>query len=546
MRYFPISLIFFVKTAVVYAAQHFPTVGIYLMFAGAALWSIFLVNAGMVGIVLEAAIGRIFRWWLVVPLAFYGGYWAIVVQQRLELRMLSASYETANAHVAIPFDPARQSLVFDNGESGAWLTEHYGMPVTYAANNNFPEGYLSHRIVDEATCDKIRQAPAMRAAFVHTSGFHDGDSIRTWRLVKRFCALSMPERPELPMVRVSRQEEKYHQGSMPVRRYTTTVTSPDGRHFQLLAGSVYPLTWWPMPVMGCMLNSASPSWDCAAGFRRVRITLVPGSVLTRALGLEKVDPSNRRGADPAPVLAKAAAMEDAVLERQLANIDAIIEDPARTRDWQTDVIRNRPDALESRAEAIMKGLERAAALAGNDRYVAGGNGRTLIHLVANLSKDRFVEFGPRILAIYAAAGERHWLWETTSLLGRLGDLGPAALPYLVDPKRNSRVFRFATIEGLCRVGAAGRSLSEPKLIAMWTNTRDRPNRDTLAAIYVAMRRIGIAPPPLAEDKYNRLAVLQGEWADISPQSPSRVCAVGAERRARREEERHGERRTNLE
>jgi len=541
---FPVSLAFFAVTALVFLLQLIPVTGVFLMFALAMVWSVVLVNAGMIGVAAEAVLGRVSRWWLLLPLAFYGGYWAVAAHDHMMLRSLSAAYDAANARVAIPFDPSRQSLAFDDSGTGTKLTQNYALPVAYSANANFPEGYLSHRMMETKICTKVRQSSALQAAFVHAYGFHDGDAIRARRMEKRFCSLSMPERPELPLVRVSRREEKTFESWLPVTRATTTITTPDGQSFQLLGGVAAPLSWIPKPVMGCALNSASPSWDCGAQFLRESFTpIVSGTtrysrdsaVLARALGLEPVAIADRKGGDPALVLTKMAAVETETLTRQLANIDAMIADPvAKVADWQVGVVSNNADVLASRADAIMTGLERAAAAGGKDRYRARESGRILAGLIANLPRDTFVALGPRVLAVYSNANDRHWLWETEPLLRRLGDLGTGALPYLTDVRASTRSVNGAAIEGLCRVGPAGRAVAEPALLAMWARSRDGFDRGARAAMFVAMRRIGISPPPLAEDKNGQLARLEAEWADISPQSPSTVCAISNERWARRQ------------
>lgn len=557
-RLIPFSFFFFVATAAVFILQMIPIVGFFLMFMLAMFWSVLLVNAGMIGVAIEAGLGRVSRWWLVLPLVFYGGYWAVAAQDHMTLRKLGAAYDAANSKVKTGFDPTRQALIFeDNGNgsgSGAWLTQHYGLPVAWSVNSNFPEGHLSYRMMEKAVCAKVRETPALGQAFVHAFGFHDGDVIGKRKMESRFCALSMPERPELPAVRVSRQETRTVETSLPVVRVTTTITMSDGRRFQLLGGTASPLAWIPMPVMGCGLNSGAASWDCDAGFWRNSFTpIVSGNtrysrdsmVLAAALGLKRVAIADRRGGDPTLVLAKMAAVEEATLSRQLANIDAMIADPLAKADWQVGVIVNRPEALASRADAIMTGIERAEAAGGNDRYKARESGRILAGLLAKLPRERFVDFGPRILALYARAGEGSWLWEAEPLLRRLGDLGVGALPYLVNPRTSTPSVNGAGIEGLCRIGPAGRSVAEPVLLTMWGRT-DRFDRDRRAALYVAMRRIGIAPPPPpADDKQDQFAKLQTEWADISPDAPQRVCAVRAERQARREEQHSGARRTNL-
>lgn len=551
---FPISILFFAATAVAFVLQAIPFIGVFLMFAFAPYWSVLLVNAGMIGIAVEAALGRVSHWWLLVPLAFYSGYWTVVINDHMALRSLSASYDAANARVAIPFGSASHALAFVSEGSAAWFTQNYALPVAYSANANFPEGYLSHRMMESAICDRVRETPALSAAFAHTFGFYDGDATRSRRMETRFCNLSMPERPELPLVQVSRKEEKIQMGSLPVTRVTTTVTMPDGRQFQLLGGVAGPLSWIPKPVIGCGPISARSSWDCTARFWRESVTpIVSGdtgyhrdqAVLARALGLKPVAIADRKGGDPTLVLAKMTTVENETLARQLANIDAMIADPvAKVQNWQIDVVVNRAEALASRADAIMDGLERAAAVGGKDFYHARESGLILARLLASLPQDRLVAFDRRILALYEQADDKHWLWEAERLRRRLGDLGVGALPYLVNPRASLPSVSGARIEGLCRVGAVGRSVAEPALAALWARSRDGDG-DIREAIFVAMRRVGGSLPPLPEDKHNQLARLQAEWADISPDSPSRVCAIRPERQARGEEKFGGQRRSNL-
>lgn len=553
-RVFPFSLILFFVTGAIFVLQTIPLLGIFLMLLMAPFWSVLLVNLGFIGIAIEAATGRVSRLWLILPVVFYGGYWVIAVQDRLVLRELAASYDAANARIVIGFNPRREAIAFQGEDNGAWLTQNYALPVSYSMNANVPEGYLAHRMIASSVCAKVRENPASQAAFVHTFGFHDDAPIAAGKMETRFCLLSMPEKPDLPLVRISRQEAKETVSTLPVTLVKTTISMPAGPSFQILGGFAAPLSWIPRPVMGCGLNSGAPSWNCGAGFSRDSFTPIASGhtryrreaeALARALGLEPVAIEERRGGDPSLVLAKIATVEDARLARQLANIDAMILDPiAKITDWQTGVVASRPDVLSSRADAIMTGIERAAAVTGGDRYKAKDSGQILTQLLASLSRSGFVSFGPRILAVYAKADDEHWLWSADPLLRHLGEIGTDALPILTNP-RVLRSPNGAGIEGLCRVGEAGRAASESALIAMWSKSRDGLDHDRRAAMFVAMRRIGITPPPLTDDKSNQLAMLETEWADVSSRSPSRVCATQAEWQARREERYGGVRRTNI-
>jgi len=547
--FLPKSLLFFVATGLVFALQTIPVIGIFLMFMLAMFWSVLLINAGMIGIAIEAASGRVSRLWLIVPVLSYGGYVAIAAQDHLTLRRLSAAYDAANARVTIPFDPAHQALVFEKGEYGAWLTQNFALPVAYSAYSNVSEGYRSYRMMGRDVCARVRRTPALKASSVYTFGFFDGDAIRTRKMETRFCKLSMPEKPGSPQLRVTRKEEAGYRGLLPVRLVTTTVTAQDGKRYELLGGTASPLSWIPMPVMGCGLNSGNASWDCEAEFLRDRFApIVSGKtrynrdtlVLARVLGLKPVAIKDRKGGDPALVLAKIAEVEDATLKRQLANIDAMIADPvAKVKDWQIGAVLTHPEALGARADAIMNGVERAAAVTGGDRLRARESGRILVRLLVSLPRDRVIQFGPRILALYANADDQSWLWKSGALLTRLGQSGVDARPYLIKPGASGRNVNGATIEALCRVGWVGHAVFGPVLLAMWEKLQDDTDPDTRRDLFVAMRRVGITPPPLPNDPRNQLAQLQTEWADVSPQSPPRVCATRAEWEARQRKKRDG-------
>jgi hypothetical protein len=103
-------------------------------------------------------------------------------------------------------------------------------------------------------------------------------------------------------------------------------------------------------------------------------------------------------------------------------------------------------------------------------------------------------------------------------LRRLGDLGPDALPYLLNPRASLPSVNRAGIEGLCRVGSQGRAVAEPILLAMWAKP-DHLSYDERSTMFVSMRRMGISPPPLIDDKRKFFAQLQTEWDDVSPSSP---------------------------
>jgi hypothetical protein len=292
----PYSLLFFVATLIAFLLQMIPMIGIVMMFAGAFLWSAVLINLGMLGVALEALIGRVSRWWLLLPLAYFGGYAAFTMMEKRSLSSLTAELEKSNSAVLIPFNPDQQALVFETpiDDAERFVQEH-DIPLTYQTAADKAEGFISYRVIDQAFCQEVRQS-AIRKANV----------ISILQADNAACSLVMPERPTQPQITVSTEESQTTLGSLPIIRLETTVKVPDGTSQKLVGGYAAPLSWFPLPFIGCGLNSGAPSWDCTAEFSRNigqpllsapendRRTL---TALARSLGLRAVPALERKPSD---------------------------------------------------------------------------------------------------------------------------------------------------------------------------------------------------------------------------------------------------------
>lgn len=316
--FFPISLLGLVATGVVFVLQLIPIIDIFLMVALAMLWSVVLVNASMIGVALEAVVGRVSRLWLLLPVTFYGGYAILATLDHAALLDLKKRYDLANERVVTGFDPSRHALVFDGEGDGAWLTQNYFLPVAYTAKR-LTEGYVSKRIIESSVCAGVRSRALKRSAFVHTYSIYDGRTIGGKRSESRFCVLSMPERPTLPRVVVERKETKGLEKTLPLEMVTTTIAMPDGRRFELSGGTAAPLSWIPMPIIGCALNSGNPSWECGAVFSRNRFTPIVSDnrTLARVLGLRPMAIADRVGSDSNFVFTRIDEIEKAMTKKAL-------------------------------------------------------------------------------------------------------------------------------------------------------------------------------------------------------------------------------------
>ena len=81
---------------------------------------------------------------------------------------------------------------------------------------------------------------------------------------------------------------------LPYRQFTITIRDSDAQSHTLMAGNANPLSWFPMPVMGCALISSSPKWECIVQFWRTPVGfggtgpfgLTSSETIATALGLK--------------------------------------------------------------------------------------------------------------------------------------------------------------------------------------------------------------------------------------------------------------------
>jgi hypothetical protein len=102
-RAIPLSSFLFAATALWVGLQHISALGVFMVFLLAPLWSILLLNAAFVGIGAEAAIGRVSRLWLALPIAWFGGYllFAAADHRALEALRLQPAADTAGAGLEV-------------------------------------------------------------------------------------------------------------------------------------------------------------------------------------------------------------------------------------------------------------------------------------------------------------------------------------------------------------------------------------------------------------------------------------------------------------
>ncbi|MCQ0989387.1 hypothetical protein [Jiella marina] len=398
MKKFPFSLLFFVATAVIFALQAIPVTGIFLMFAGAFFWSIALVNLGFLGLTFEASVGRVSRWWLVLPALWFGGYALLYGTERIIRQDLSDEIVAHNATLDIPFDPSAESLVFLDERDLTWLVAHYDVPVAYyQAKRAVGAKHIATRRIGQSACKEIRSDETFEAAGIRVHwpyGRSRGQPLD-------FCILKLPEDPDLPVLEVSSQDAEDAIFTLPVKRTDATITVPDGSQYLVKDGSSRLLAVLPQPVLGCALDSSRPSWPCFAGFRRERGRSLRKNVgegelwsaaVPSALGIPRKRMTSLAGLDATAAMQLAEQAKQRIVNVELGELDLILDDMrARIRSVPFRSLRGRIDVLRSRLDRMVSALAESVA-SERVREFNFDNEKTLFWLIESLPEEEIEEY----------------------------------------------------------------------------------------------------------------------------------------------------------
>jgi hypothetical protein len=404
-RSVPVSLILLVVAAAWAALQAVPVVGLILMFVLAPFWSVLFINAAFVGTGVEAIMGRVSRYWLILPLLWFGGYACVAAGDHVAMASLSREFEQHNASVKIPFDLSEHTLVFRGANSAATdMVDNYAVPVAYDENANFKgASHIAYRLIDNAICKEIRDTRATGDAGINVLWFHDtnGNGVADSVFEDRFCNLQQPEDPALPVYIVETQETKTSVGSLPVTLTTTTVTTPDGRTFVLKGGFASPLGWLPLPVVGCMQWTET---KCDAAFWRNSPTSLiakkfrfsPDPSLARALGLTPVAREARVAVDAEGVAKMVEEKRQSVVTEELATLDAVIDDvTTKTDSVPFRSLTTQIALLEPRLPGMVAAVER-----GVGEPKGRSNAQQVFGLIKSMPGDKVAPYKARLDALW--------------------------------------------------------------------------------------------------------------------------------------------------
>lgn len=276
MRRYPQSLWLLAAAAGLFAAQAMPFTGIVLMMFGAIFWTGVLIDLGLIGIAVEAAIGRVARWWLLLPAGALALYWGFVAHDNRAIDRMQAETAHRNATLPrVPFDAIREGLLIASAtprdqanapDVAGKLLGRYRVPNLYATDpHDHPPRLKYYSRADEPVCGEMRKAqagePGLRVTTIDR--VHVTPTMMT-SAASKACTIAIPATPTEPLVRLAHHGPVYFSRLDAIDRYRLTL--PDGRSWHIETGTVRRYRWVPFLFAGCGLDDADSRWRCFAQF----------------------------------------------------------------------------------------------------------------------------------------------------------------------------------------------------------------------------------------------------------------------------------------
>lgn len=430
---FPMSPLLLLAMLVLYLVQMIPVLGFMLLFLGSMFWSIALINAAFLGVLIEVPARKLPLAWLLLPIGYLGSYWVFVFIDDQNLNALQAEVLAHNQPVKVPFDPARQSLVFD-GNPVIGVTTHH-VPVVHS--RAVIEGetiYNATYLAADPLCDEAR-AGTYRSAGIYPTWFHTrSDKIAGGTFVKGYCRIGIPVPPPPAQVVITSATRKYEIEGMPVEETVTTITPDIGRARQLRTGKAKPLPLLPAPMLFCVdfkLDGAKGA--CAAMLWRSDANLIDGKwrfgrsgdVLASALGIRQRDNSYDLPVPKARIRAVMEQASDRIRAQELTNLDRAIADPmVEIGSVPFNSLRNRGDLITPRLDGIVRAIEFGVANQGNSH----GNAQQMFRLLDYVSHDALRPYEPRLMALK----QQHYWYDWKPLAQREPPPEPEIPPIIVE------------------------------------------------------------------------------------------------------------------
>lgn len=531
----PRSLWFFVITAVLFLLQWFPYTGVFLMIVGAAFWSILLINLGMAGLIVEAVTGRVKVLWLLIPALYLGGYYWAYSSDRSMLAVAGQETVRFNVGKSLAFDPERQDLLIEESSDGlsvsaSEFTKSFGLARAFDSHGRV------FMVGTKESCEIVRDKPVFLSAGIQAHSITRPGPRRWTRKSTGFCTIMMPGKPDKPTVRLREQATETRHGRLPVTLRDFTVRDEaSGATAVVRIGRAGPLKRFPMPVMGCALNSGAPSWDCFAGFMRDTVQLLPdmprygggAPIVARMLGLKPSDDLAARAIGPERFKPMADRADAELAAKELAMLEAILADPLEPLKGNGFMhLRNKPEVLAPYAGRMFEAL----GILQRSDVRGSSNGSELWRLVAVLPEEA-LEPHRALMAVWMTPGAmRPWTDESWQVFARLDAADPMQREIMLT-RLERPLGDIATnlLPAFCRMGASAPQDAKDRLLAVWrargavATERGGGRGYDHVQLYLTLARMGLKQQAGKVEQRYMGPTFAGIWNEVTPATPADIC-----------------------
>jgi hypothetical protein len=447
--------------------EYFPVTGIFLMLVAGAFIAGLLVHLFLASVFVEAATGRIPRALILAPIIAYAGYYVAYFREGAQIEQMSKTLRTSNPGKLYDFDPTANSLVMSQAQE---FVEAHDVPVVYESNKNFPEAYLSERLITRPQCKGIKRDTQNR---IFTFGVFFNRVFQ-----QNVCLLRFPERPTNKVVTVTSFGDSQIGAHLNgITEQTTRISIDDKIVGSFTRAFIWRLPSFPVLAIGCMLIDNPASWRCFTHFDRslLKIDGIPESV-----DRSKYD-------DPVSVMLGIGKYTAADLSTftgfnsNLQALDSVHQEPERVQNSVFDAldsviagqssklpfnlgysVATSPDRLTPRAQGMAR---RFAAVVPD--YVANvPNAREQLEALAvaigALPHEAFVSVADPLFDVVKEDPDLA-MKKYPMIYIRMGELGTAALPFYRDQILAGEILgwvRMFPVLAICRIGEADTDLIE--------------------------------------------------------------------------------------
>lgn len=250
------------------ALQLFPPTSVFLTYLGGLFYFGALLNLSAAVLTFEVILGRSHRALLILPVVFYSGYALYAAVSHREADRINRQATTSNSLVRVKWDRAKQSPMLMSGNatgegdilSGEQLVEHFDIGAVYAAprstQNDPTLVEVQERPCPSDTLGQIDSGDRVLYRRPVRGGYPQPGPLK---LATNLCVVIgsalTPPRPLL----VSIREEEWQSPKLGLVSHSSLriwIKAPDQPVATLHYGRFEPVTWFPMPLIGCVVGGA--------------------------------------------------------------------------------------------------------------------------------------------------------------------------------------------------------------------------------------------------------------------------------------------------